>query len=257
MKPTTSYRKVTSVGVLARALGGLFRRAVTSPRTFRQEVVTGVSLIVKATGAPRVRISNVDHWGLDDVSIQGTVNNYDALVVAALCRHFDCRNFFEIGTYLGETTWLVAHNNPDVAVYTLDLPSGDSRSDAMLELTDPYLFERWDRGVRFADTPERDRIVQLLGDSASFNYSPYRESIDMVFIDGSHSYSYVRSDTEAALQMLSPKGAILWHDYPAYPGVWAYLNELGKGSDHPIWWIKGTGLAVYTRRDQPFFRQDK
>jgi hypothetical protein len=76
--------------------------------------------------------------------------------------------------------------------------------------------------------------------------------MEMVFIDGSHSYSYVKSDTEAAFHMLSASGTILWHDYPGYPGVYAYLNELGLFSDRPIMHISGTGLAVYSRNDRVY-----
>jgi hypothetical protein len=68
-----------------------------------------------------------------------------------------------------------------------------------------------------------------------------------VYIDASHSYSYVKSDTEAALRMLAPGGTIVWDDYTYYPGLYAYLNELGTDLDKPILHLLETRLAVYSQ----------
>ena len=104
-------------------------------------------------------------------------------------------------------------------------------------------------GARFRDTPEALRISPLTGDSATFDFSPYRGAIDLVYIDASHSYSYVKADTEAALAMLSPSGTIVWDDYTYYPGIYAYLNELAPTLGRPIYHLLGTRLAVYTQSD--------
>jgi len=133
-------------------------------------------------------------------------------------------------TYLGATTWTVAHNQRRARVYTLDPPG-----------------LRVDRGRYFRGTPEAERITQLLGDSASFDFSPYRGRMDLVFVDSSHSHSHVRSDTEAAFGMLSELGMIAWGDYTHYPGVYTYLNEVAPTLDRPIFHIVGTRLAVYSR----------
>jgi hypothetical protein len=71
----------------------------------------------------------------------------------------------------------------------------------------------------------------LVGDSANFNF---REAVggkpvNLAFIDGSHSYTYVRNDTEKVLPTMAPGGIILWHDYDFRgPGVCQYLNQLGS-----------------------------
>lgn len=101
--------------------------------------------------------------------------------------------------------------------------------------------------MAFKGQPEASRIEPLTGDSATFDFGPYLGKMDAIFIDASHSYSYVKADTEAALKMLSPQGTILWHDYPAYPGIFAYLNELGAALDRKIYHILGTGLAFSSR----------
>ena len=85
-------------------------------------------------------------------------------------------------------------------------------------------------------------------DSAAFDYSPYEASIDLVYIDGSHSYSYVKNDTEAALRMLGPRGVIVWDDYPGYRGVYAYLQEFAHRMDATLLHLNGTRLVIYSRQ---------
>ena len=95
---------------------------------------------------------------------------------------------------------------------------------------------------------ESTRIQMLTGVSATFDFSPYAGKIDVAFIDASHSYSYAKADTGGVVGMLSPDGVILLHDYPAYPGVYAYLNELGATPGRKIYHISDTGLAFSSRR---------
>jgi hypothetical protein len=67
-----------------------------------------------------------------------------------------------------------------------------------------------------------------------------------VFVDGSHAYSYVKSDSERALALVRPGGLVLWHDYsgPSHsPGVYQALNELAERL--PLVRIEGTMLAAY------------
>jgi len=73
--------------------------------------------------------------------------------------------------------------------------------------------------------------------------------MDMVFVDGAHSYEYVKNDSRIAMKMLRDgKGLIVWHDYNAkYDEVTVALNEISVeypeiGFTH----IDGTSL-VYAR----------
>ena len=231
-------------GVLAGLAASFFRR----PRLFRYHFVRGLWQLAKGVAAPAVRsILSERIAGLArTVTLDAT--SPDRMLLVAISKHLQPATFFEIGTFMGDTTLAVARNNPQAQIYTLDLPDSDSRKDAKLEMTDEYLFKRWERGSAFRDTPEAARIQTLQGDSATFDFTPYLGKMDMVFIDASHSYSYVKSDTEAALRMLSPTGTILWHDYPTYPGIYAYLNELGHRQNLNIVHPLHTGLAIYSRR---------
>ena len=66
-----------------------------------------------------------------------------------------------------------------------------------------------------------------------------------MFVDGSHAYEYVKSDSDAAFKIVKPGGWVIWHDYNDgffWPEVRRYLRELG--ATRKIVRIKGTMLAV-------------
>jgi len=248
-------QRISNRHILPMVLKGLARNALRDQGRARHRFVQELFIAAKCFGAPNVRnieVSNIR--GIDQATVRGGVTRiarnpqYDSFVLAALCQALQCRTVFEIGTYLGETAWLLAHNNPQATIYTLDLPDAGAVGTAKLELTDPAYFDDWNRRAKYLRTIEETRITQLLGDSATFDFSPYYARIDLVFIDASHSYSYVKSDTEAALKMLSDRGTIVWDDYTHYPGIYTYLNELSPQLERPVMHILGTRLALYSRQ---------
>jgi predicted O-methyltransferase YrrM len=186
---------------------------------------------------------------MDQAVAEGYVEDPQRLVLAALVRGLGCRTFFEIGTNRGRTTWTVARSNPALALYTLDVPIGqppDATAFALHEV-DRQVFRDSSCGEAFQDTAEGERITQLWGDSATFDFSAYAGTIDCVYIDGSHTYEYARSDTASALAMLSPYGAIVWDDYGNFPGVYRAVLEFARAHEHPVYHLFGTRYAVYSR----------
>jgi len=227
----------------------LVRTMLTGGQGARYRLLGHLWIELQRFLAPNVTNVDLPDLGVDTTLVEGDVTRHCRLVLAALGRLLQCRTVFEIGTYLGQTTWVVAHNNPDAQVFTLDLPSLDAVHQLRYQVTDPEYFVVWNRGARFRGTPEAARITQLFGDSATFDFSPYFGTMDLVFIDGSHSYDYVKSDTEAALRLLSDRGTIVWDDYLYYPGIYRVVTELSPQLDRPIFHIVGTRLAVYSRLD--------
>ena len=64
-------------------------------------------------------------------------------------------------------------------------------------------------GTRFRGTDCESRITQLYGDSATYDFSRHVGTVDLVFVDGSHSYEYVVSDSRLSLSLLrGGKGVI-------------------------------------------------
>jgi hypothetical protein len=92
------------------------------------------------------------------------------------------------------------------------------------------------------------KIVQLYGDSALLDFAPFDAKIDMAFVDGSHSYENVLSDSLNMLQLLRDgKGILVWHDYTgSHPGVVKALNRLYSKhrSFARLRHVRGTTLVV-------------
>jgi hypothetical protein len=92
------------------------------------------------------------------------------------------------------------------------------------------------------------RIHQLLGDSATFDYAPYENSCSLVFVDGSHAYEYVKSDTAAAMRMVRRGGVVIWHDYGIWEGVTNALEEIEQRQHLDLCNIRGTSLVFWKKK---------
>jgi len=137
------------------------------------------------------------------------VTLHELCLIARLCALQKPKAIFETGTADGRTTLNLSSAGGAAEVFTLNLPR-------------PGL------GTRFLNAPTRGKITQLIGDSATFDYAPFVNSVDFVFIDANHHYEHVVQDSRAALRLLrGGKGAVVWHDYiEHWPGVVRALNEL-------------------------------
>ena len=250
-RESDAIQRVRNRDILPAVIRDAIARAAADPRGARTRLLKSLWIELKRFSAPHiVNVELSQIAGLDKVTVDGHVMRHSPLVLCALAQLLACRSIFEIGTFRGDTSWLFAHNLPLARIFTLDLAGPESARDVRLEITDvDEYFDTWERGARFRDTPEALRITPLTGDSATFDFSPYRGAMDLVYIDASHSYSYVKADTEAALAMLSPTGTIVWDDYTYYPGIYAYLNEIAPTLDRPIYHLLDTRLAVHTRGD--------
>jgi len=233
---------------VARAGAANLVRGSRNDRTsLRRELWVAAKRFAGSSVIREVDVAELDAVG--DTVAAGYVDDFNRLIIAAVCSRVECRTFFEIGTYVGRTAMTVALTNPNATIYTLDLPDRSAAQDLSLELTDPHLFAHWDRGRDYRGTTQEERIHELVGDSARFDFSPYFGTADVVYVDGSHSYSYVKGDTENALRLLTPRGTVLWDDYPQYSGVYAYLSELAPSLDRPLVHLRGTRLVLYSRHE--------
>jgi methyltransferase family protein len=184
------------------------------------------------------------------VGLLGATTDYEAWILAVLSR--SATTMFEFGTCTGRTTYLLARNSPpDARVVTLTLApnsldvyqpaAGDTADDAYYARAESTC----DRFV-YTGTPVEGKVVQLYGDSKAFDETPYIGRCDLIFVDGSHAYSYTQSDSAKALRMIAPGGLILWHDYAGGPdarGSFRALNDLA--TELPLVHIAGTTLVVY------------
>jgi hypothetical protein len=169
---------------------------------------------------------------------------------AAGCR--DGTNIFEIGTFNGRTTLNLSLNSPRrCQVYTLDLPPGQETKFKMADgeqhmVDKPKPGSRYERYCSVFPTSIA-KIHQLLGDSATFDYTPYKDTCSMVFVDGSHAYDYVLSDTRAAMGIARKEGVIIWHDYGIWEEVTRAIEELKNREGYDLRNIRGTSLVYWKK----------
>jgi hypothetical protein len=247
-KPKTNDRQTRTI---PRTLRGALRGIVRRPDELRSHLIREAWSTMKRFGAERIEnIELREIVGAQDAVVETYLDDRNRGVVATVCRAAEARTFFEIGTNRGRTAWTVARNNPDTQVHTLDLPDKEALDGTVFALNESdrvFFRAAWDRGEAYLDTSEAERIETLLGDSATFDYAQYLGRMDVVLVDGAHSYEYVRSDTTNALRMLSDRGTLLWDDYPAFAGVYQYLTDIAPTFDRPLYHILGTRLVMYTR----------
>jgi len=175
----------------------------------------------------------------------GNMTTEEITYICAIVAKFKPNSIFEFGTFNGNTTLQMAINSPlNCKLYTLNLPfaHGDTllQSSAQDKAVHP---NRAGSGQSFKDQPEKNRINELFGDSASYDFTTLIGKFDFVIIDAGHEYNYVKSDTINALRLLKYEGGIIiWHDYPNAPGVEKYLEV--HSEKNKIYHISGTRLAI-------------
>lgn len=237
-------RRVASAYRKALTPGGIARRARIGVDIFRDHQFERYSSLpalpddlARAIGAHEVTLPPSRFLGGEgSQTLDGT------LFIASLARALGARTVFEIGTFKGVTTWTLARNvESSATVHTLDLPYDRS---AALELSELDQANRRTPPARlFEKLPPPAEVKQHWEDSATFDFGPFKDSCDLVYVDGAHTRSYVESDTRNALEMLSESGAIIWDDYwRQEPGVRDVLEALDV---QPLYRVPRTRLVFH------------
>jgi predicted O-methyltransferase YrrM len=172
----------------------------------------------------------------------------DLVAMCMLCQILKPKIIFEIGTFRGAGALHWAGNARNADVYTLDLPAAAAPSLAVTEVDMEHVSgHSQTTRMMFDGRAEASRIHRLYGDSATFDFTPFLEQVDLLFIDGAHSYEYVRNDTLRAGVCCKPGSMIAWHDYGrvGFNGVSKWLHEYSR-EGRAIYRVPGGSLA-YTR----------
>ena len=166
----------------------------------------------------------------------------DAYVLALITAYLRPKRILEIGTGTGEGTLILASNAAEeVRIDTLDLGAAKS---SLGEQSGDQPLAADAVGEAFAGSPVAGRIEQHLGDSATFDFSPFRGTMDLVFVDGAHTIEYVRGDSRTALSVLAPGGTIVWDDCHLYhPEVSQGLASL-RADGHDVRRLETTRFAA-------------
>ena len=169
-------------------------------------------------------------------NIVGMTSDYEAWIISSLSKI--SKNIFEFGTCSGKTTYLMALNSDkDTKITSLTLKpisinsikkNEEDNKVSFRNIKNESVYERF----LFSGTDVEKKIKIIFQNSLDFNEKKLEKKMDLIFIDGGHTYSVVKNDTEKSFNMLSNKGIILWHDY--VPGkrsskdIINYLGEISK-----------------------------
>ena len=185
--------------------------------------------------------------------IVGMTSDYEAWIISTISKI--SKNIFEFGTCSGKTTYLMALNSPDNAkILSLTLKPKNLK-DLKKNFKDNKVSFRniinesvYDKFL-FSKTKYESKIDVIFENSLNFDEKRFINKFDLIFIDGGHTYSIVKSDSEKSFKMLKPNGIILWHDF--IPGkesaknVVNYINEISKEKE--IFHINNTSLCYYRK----------
>lgn len=126
----------------------------------------------------------------------------------------------EVGTQNGGTYWAWCRVAAETAtVVSIDLPASDERRSRLRT----YARRAQSQTLIQADSHDPRTVQQVDG---------FRGSVDLLFIDGDHSYDGVRADFENYAPLVKPGGLIAFHDILAnqvptckVDRLWTQLRE--------------------------------
>jgi len=188
-------------------------------------------------------------------NVVGMTSDYEAWILSVLSKK--SKNIFEFGTCSGKTTFLFSLNSPDDAkIYTITLDpssighatkiSGESTVAQKNALSE----SKYNKFMFSKNNNIKSKIEVIFQDSKKLNIDRFVDSLDLIFIDGGHSYSCVKNDTEKSMRMIRKNGLIFWHDYSigkrSHKDVYKYLNEIRD--KYEIFHIRNTSLCFYKKQ---------
>jgi hypothetical protein len=242
-------------------LNGLYARSVYLPATILAQSCRRVSRRLRGVTRGQVTSLPVAGWRelfpanrivlAQPQKNRGDVNLAELAVLATAAASVTAgAEIVEIGTFDGRTTLNLALNAPaHLSVFTLDLPPDVPPKFALAPGEDAFV-NKPRSGRHFGEAPPEwaaaaGRITQLLGDSATFDWSGHFGRAGLVFVDGSHAHDYVLADSDTALRLVADKGVIIWHDYGVWEGVTRALEQIEAGRHLGLRHIRGTSLVVW------------
>ena len=187
-------------------------------------------------------------------NIVGMTSDYEAWIISSLSKI--SKKIFEFGTCSGKTTYLMGLNSSDdtrIVSITLNpndldnvLKKDKDNKVSFRNIIQESVYEKF----LFSEEDVEKKIKIIFQNSLNLEHNKYKNEMDLIFIDGGHTYSVVKNDSEKSFEMLNSNGIILWHDY--VPGkrsakdVVKYINEISNYKT--IYKIKNTSLCIFMNK---------
>ena len=159
----------------------------------------------------------------------GDMGSMAALVTLCCLVKSGYEPVFEFGTYRGRTAYNLALN-ASMPVTTLDW-DGDA--------------EEGFKASCIGEVAKGGTVFQLMGDSRTFDLSPFYGKMGLVLVDGGHSFETCWSDTQNAFKLIRPGGLIVWDDCSLdWPGVVQAIEKF-EAQGHELIMLREEALVVY------------
>lgn len=169
----------------------------------------------------------------------------DIMLLKGLANQIENCKYFEIGTWRGESVINVAESAKEC--YTLNL--------SVQEMIDLNLPKKYAELHGFFSKKKKN-ITHLFGDSLKFDFKGLNMKFDLIFIDGNHTYDFVKSDTVNVFEHLMHDNTIVvWHDYAFHPEkvraevYKAILDGVPKDLHKNLYHVSNSMCAIYTKKD--------
>lgn len=126
-------------------------------------------------------------------------------------------NIVEIGSFKGKSTiWLASGvSNNESRVYSIDPHLGS------MEIKNEYgsinTFSEFQKNIENANLA---KIITSIRKESVSAANEFDEKIDLLFIDGSHTFDAARTDFLLWSKKLKPGGWVVMHDATVLPGPW-------------------------------------
>jgi len=189
----------------------------------------------------------------NEYNVKGLVSDYETWILSIMSKI--SYNIFEFGTCSGKTTYIMALNSPPEAkIKTITLNQeqaskmtinkGESKSALNNALNESSYNE-----FMFSNTDFENKIEFSFENSMELDTKNLKNKYDLIFIDGGHTYSVIKNDSNKSIEMIKKGGYIFWHDYisdkSSTKDVFRYLNILSEKIK--IFHIKDTNMCFYKK----------
>jgi hypothetical protein len=151
------------------------------------------------------------------------------------------KNFVEIGSWYGKTTYEIATRFPKKLIFTMDYIEKDLILDPA---SNRSLIKNKDDLCSYAN--HLSNVKFIYANSHIYDFNQFK-NVDFFFIDGDHSFEGVKIDSEKAMIYLNENGGgtIAWHDVHTknLTQVPDYMQYLAK--TNAIYYLKNTNIGYW------------
>lgn len=239
---------MSKLSKLARALGLLVRKPYLLNKILEDKDENKALALEKYKlpyGLPEVNLKDLVKQNEIEVNpfcfLDGGSLPTDLLLLKSLASsQVDC-NYFEIGTWLGESVANVASVAKEC--YTLNLSNEELRNIGVHE-----------EAIKLQRYLSKDlkNVNHISANSLTYDFNSLNKKFDLIFIDGDHRYETVKSDTRNCFAHLRhEKTIIVWHDYKTAPDTTRWevmlgiLDGIPKEFHKHLYGVSNTLSAVY------------